>query len=86
MSIAPWHWNPQSVPTAVPTHAVRVPCGAPASTGEQTPTLPGTSHAAQRSPHAVLQHTPSTQELLVHSLPSTHAAPFAFFGLHVPSQ
>jgi hypothetical protein len=62
----------------VPEHAVRVPCGAPA-TAVQVPTLPPTSHASHCPPHDELQHTPSTQLPDEHSCaPVGHDEPFDF--------
>ena len=47
------------------------------------PTLPPTSHASHWPMHAVLQHTPSTQLPLPHSVSFTHATASGFE--HVPS-
>jgi hypothetical protein len=69
----------------VPSHAVRVPCGWPAETSEQVPTLPLMSQALHCSVHVVLQQTPSTQyvEPPAHALGvEVQAAPFGRW--HVP--
>jgi hypothetical protein len=39
-------------------------------------------HAWQRPVQALLQHTPSMQLPLTHSLPPPHVAPSIFFGTH----
>ncbi len=43
---------------------------------EHVPMLPAMLHALQLVAHEVLQHTPSTQNVLRHSVPSEQAAPF----------
>ena len=70
----PLHWIPQVVPVPTPEHAARAPIGLP-ETGEQVPALPERLHAAHWSPHALSQHTPSTQLVLVHSVPVEQVAP-----------
>jgi hypothetical protein len=42
----------------------------------QVPTVPARLHALQAPTHVELQHTPSTQLVLVHSVPSEQAVPF----------
>jgi hypothetical protein len=50
------------------------------------PTLPRTLQASQAPPpHAVLQHTPSTQLPLPHWLEAEHVAPLVFRGTHTPA-
>jgi hypothetical protein len=49
------------------------------------PTLPATLQASQELPHAVLQHTPSTQLPLPHWLAAEHVAPLVFLGTHAPA-
>ena len=46
------------------------------------PIDPATLHAWHWFLQSLLQHTPSTQKLLVHSLLAPQATPFAFFGAH----
>jgi hypothetical protein len=57
---------------------------APAAIGPHTPSPPepflAALHAEQTAVQALLQHTPSTQKLLEHSLPAPQAAPLACFG------
>jgi hypothetical protein len=57
----------------------------PAATGLQVPTLPATLQASQEPPHAVLQHTPSTQLPLPHWEAAEHVAPLALGGTHAPA-
>jgi hypothetical protein len=57
----------------------------PDATGLQVPTLPATLQASQEPPHAVLQHTPSTQLPLPHWLEAEHVAPLVCFGTHAPA-
>jgi hypothetical protein len=70
--------------TPEPTHGVRTPCGAPLSTVEHVPTEPETSQAWHCPPHAVLQHTPSTQWPLPHAAFELHVAPFGSEQVPVP--
>jgi hypothetical protein len=51
----------------------------PADTGLHVPTLPARLQASHEPPQAVLQHTPSTQLPLPHSLAAVQVAPLAFF-------
>jgi len=55
----------------------------PIMMGEQVP-MPLRLHAAHALHAEVLQQTPSAQKVLVHSVPSEHAAPLASLGAHVP--
>jgi hypothetical protein len=57
----------------------------PCATGLHVPTLPATLQASQELPHAVLQHTPSTQLPLPHWLAAEHVAPLVFLGTHAPA-
>jgi len=52
-------------------------------TATHVPTVPTTSHAWHWLPHAVLQHTESTQLPLAHSLPVVHVVPATFE--HLPT-
>jgi hypothetical protein len=65
-------------------HETRAPCGAPA-TFVHAPRLPATSHASHCPPHARSQQTPSTHWFEPHCQGVPQAAPFAFFGAHVPA-
>jgi hypothetical protein len=65
--LVPSQRAPQVVPAPLPPHAERAPCGMP-STAVHLPTLPPTSQAWHCPPHALSQHTPSTQ------LPEPHSA------------
>ena len=56
----------------------------PEATGLHVPTLPSRLQASQAPPHAVLQHTPSTQLPLPHWLAALHTAPLFSFGTHAP--
>jgi hypothetical protein len=69
----------------VPLHTglVSVP---PAATLVQVPTLPTALHTLQSVLQAALQHTPSAQKPLRHSVPALHAAAFSFLQLPAPSQ
>ena len=63
----------------------------PAGTGEQVPSLPFTLQLWHRLPdeasvHAELQHTPSVQKPLAHSVPLVHALPFEALQAPVASQ
>jgi len=51
----------------------------------QVPTLPATPHASHCPLHAVSQQTPSAQLPDVHCPAEAHAAPLAFFAVHVPA-
>lgn len=50
--------------------------------GEQVPTEPVRLQAAQASPHAVLQHTPSAQRPETQSAPVAHGSPFGLTPTH----
>jgi hypothetical protein len=67
----------------VPVHPVRVPRGAPAM-GTHVPTLLGSLHASHWPPQALPQHTPSTQNVLVHSAPVWQVSPAAFAERQTP--
>jgi hypothetical protein len=71
--------------TAVPGHSASG--SRPDAMTPHVPSAPVPFSAAlqalQSAPQALLQHTPSTQKLLVHSPASEHAAPFASF-VHEP--
>jgi hypothetical protein len=56
----------------------------PDATGLQVPALPATLQASQEPPHAVLQHTPSTQLPLPHWLAALHVPPLVFLGTQTP--
>jgi hypothetical protein len=73
----------QVPPQAVPSEAQawRDPCGAP-TTVVHVPALPATSHAWHCPAHAELQHTPSLQKPLAHSLAALQPAAGAFFATH----
>jgi hypothetical protein len=60
-----------------PTQAVRVPCGAPAVTVVQVPSVPATSHAWHWPPQALLQQRPSTQKPLPQSLAAEQVWPLS---------
>jgi hypothetical protein len=49
-----------------PAQAAREPWGGPDVTALQVPAEPDTSHASHAPPHAPLQHTPSTHNVLWH--------------------
>src|SRR6267143_953171 len=55
--------------------AGRVPCGAPAVTVVQAPTLPGTSQASHWPAQAAVQQTPSAQTPPAHSPAPPQAVP-----------
>jgi hypothetical protein len=61
----------------VPTHAVRVPRGAPL-TAMHVPTLPATLHASHCPVHSVSQHTPSAHFPVgqLAAVAAVHAAPY----------
>jgi hypothetical protein len=59
--------------------------GLPETTGLHVPTLPATLHASHAPPHAVLQHTPSTQLPLPHWLAEVQVTPLACLGTHAPA-
>jgi hypothetical protein len=66
---------PHVVPTPVPLHAVRLPCGAPV-TGAQVPfTAP--SQASHCPLQALSQQTPSTQKNEAHSPAAPQVVPLA---------
>jgi hypothetical protein len=48
----------------------------------EAPPVFAAEQAWQLPPHAVLQHTPSTQLPELHSLPAVHMEPLVFRGLH----
>jgi hypothetical protein len=56
---------------------------APAVLLAQMPTEPAMLQASHAPPHALLQHTPSTQNPLVHALLPLHAVPLPSFATHV---
>ena len=62
----------------------------PATTGAQVPSgapVRALVHAEHVPPHALPQHTPSTQYPLAHSEPAPHADPLVRSGTHAaPSQ
>ena len=62
------HLSPEAAARQTPVSSVQVPV-------EQL-----WQSFASPPPQAVLQHTPSTQELLVHSWAEPQPAPFAFLG------
>jgi hypothetical protein len=70
----PLHEPPQLEPSVV--HAGRGAAGAPVS-GEHVPAFPFTLQEAHWSPHAESQHTPSTQNPLVHCEALVHGEPSA---------
>jgi hypothetical protein len=70
-------WRAHGLVDPAPAQAARVPWGAPAM-GEQVPTSPGASQAAQPAVHEVLQQTPSTQNPVSHSVPAAQAMPSGF--------
>jgi hypothetical protein len=84
----PLHDGPQVVPRPAPKQAARPAVGAP-TTAEQVPSFPTRLHAPHcscapaPSAQAVLQHTPSTQNVLVHSRPAVQDSPFALFATQV---
>src|SRR5215471_17790879 len=58
----------------------------PALMGAQVPFAPpvfAAEQAKHRPGQPVLQHTPSTQALLLHSLPPAHVAPLAFLAVQL---
>ena len=57
----------------------------PEATALHVPTLPVTLQASHAPPHAVLQHTPSTQLPLPHWLVAEHVAPLDILGTHAPA-
>lgn len=67
------HVPPHVVP--LPAQSPRVPCGCPLVTCEQTPSAVGRSHAWHLPLHSLLQHVPSTQCPLVHSVELEQLAP-----------
>jgi hypothetical protein len=62
------------------------PCGSAvlSLTALHVPGLPGRLHASQVLHEPLLQQTPSTQLLVVHSLPRPHDAPGDFFSRQMP--
>ena len=56
----------------------------PEATGLHVPTLPAWLQESQAPVQAVLQHTPSTQLPLRHSLETVHVAGGDFFATHAP--
>ena len=56
----------------------------PAGRSAHVPTAPARLHASQPPAHAVLQHTPSTQEPEAHSALEEQTAPFDFGNTHAP--
>jgi hypothetical protein len=56
----------------------------PATIGLHVPTIPVRLHASKAPLHAVLQHTPSTQLPLTHSLAAEQVAALGFLGTHAP--
>jgi hypothetical protein len=63
----------------------QIPCGSAIPvTGEQVPTVPVRLQDWQAPVHATLQHTPSTQFPLRHSVPAEHDAPLVFSPTHTP--
>jgi hypothetical protein len=83
IAVAVVHDPPHGAAPA-PVQVALVPCGCPEPTCVQAPTLPGTSHAWHCPAQAELQQVPSTQFVLVHSLPAMHPSPFAFVARHAP--
>ena len=57
----------------------------PLPAGVHVPMLPTCAQVLQAPVQAVLQHTPSTQLPLAHTLPVVHAVPFVSFGTHEPA-
>jgi hypothetical protein len=57
------HW-PAPLHASAPAHSLAGSC--PLGIGEQMPMLPVPLHRSHRPPQAVLQHTPSTQFMVVH--------------------
>jgi hypothetical protein len=53
----------------------------PAAAGPQVPFAPQAWH---KPSHAVLQHTPSMQKPVSHSLAMLQPPPIGFFGVHAP--
>lgn len=70
------HEPPHVVP--LPAQSPRVPCGCPLVTCEQTPSDVGRSHAWHLPLQSLLQHVPSTQCPLVHSVELEQLAPSGF--------
>jgi hypothetical protein len=60
---------------------VRAPCGAPTTAAH----VPAALHASHWPSHAALQHTPSTQNVELHSTLPAHVWPFGLSGTQVPA-
>ena len=84
VALAPSQRPPQFVPSVA--HGCREPFGAPPTTVEQTPSVPGRLHAWHCPLHADRQHSPSTQKLDAHSLLLLQLAPGSFKGTHFPPE
>jgi hypothetical protein len=67
-----------------PGHS-RSPGSVPEARNVHVPVLAGRLHASQVPAQALLQHTPSVQKPLAHSLPAAHTAPPRLFVTHAPA-
>ena len=63
--------------------AARVPRGWP-PTVLHVPILPSSAHPWHWPVHALSQHTPSTQKVLAHWLPTVQLSPLLSLDVHVP--
>jgi hypothetical protein len=72
-ALLPSQEPPQAEPSVA--QAGRIPCGAPAVTVVQAPTLPGTSQASHWPAQAAVQQTPSAQTPPAHSPAPPQAVP-----------
>ena len=72
---------------AAPLHTYCPHAGSAVPAGEflHVPTLPARVQVSHELPHALLQHTPSTQLPLPHWLVAEHTEPLACLGTHAPA-